>query len=184
MPATVNNVHFKGISSSCGIMGLSFQLQFLCMWVWGSSIQTLPDIGHSSSPTLIHHQIVTSWSYFVFIVVVLFSLFVFRDRVSLCSSDCPGTHCVDQAGLQLRNPPASASQVLGLKACTTTAPLWSYFESCPWANPVARCLCIPAPKYPCPNHSRPFRAGTRWGRRLASPPAAWPLSPAHQQLHL
>jgi hypothetical protein len=31
-----------------------------------------------------------------------------------------GTHFVDQAGLQLRNPPASASQVLGLKACATT----------------------------------------------------------------
>jgi hypothetical protein len=31
------------------------------------------------------------------------------------------THCVDQTGLGLRNPPASASQVLGLKACTTTA---------------------------------------------------------------
>jgi hypothetical protein len=30
----------------------------------------------------------------------------------------PGTHSVDQAGLELRNPPASASQVLGLKACT------------------------------------------------------------------
>jgi hypothetical protein len=27
----------------------------------------------------------------------------------------------DQAGLELRNPPASASQVLGLKACATTA---------------------------------------------------------------
>jgi hypothetical protein len=34
---------------------------------------------------------------------------------------CPGTHSVDQAGLELRNPPAFASQVLGLKACTTTA---------------------------------------------------------------
>jgi hypothetical protein len=44
-----------------------------------------------------------------------------RDRVSLCSPGCPGTHFVDQAGLELRNPPASASQVLGLKACTTTA---------------------------------------------------------------
>jgi hypothetical protein len=32
-----------------------------------------------------------------------------RDRVSLCSSGCPGTHSVDQAGLELRNPPASAS---------------------------------------------------------------------------
>ncbi|GAB1286311.1 Protein SCAI [Apodemus speciosus] len=36
-------------------------------------------------------------------------------RVSLCSPGCPGTYSVDQAGLELRNPPASASQVLGLK---------------------------------------------------------------------
>jgi hypothetical protein len=38
---------------------------------------------------------------------------VFRDRVSLYSPGCPGTHLVDQAGPELRNPPASASQVLG-----------------------------------------------------------------------
>jgi hypothetical protein len=31
----------------------------------------------------------------------------FQDRVSLCSSGCPGTHSIDQAGLELRNPPAS-----------------------------------------------------------------------------
>jgi hypothetical protein len=47
-------------------------------------------------------------------------LLVFRDRVSLCSPGCPGTHFVDQAGLELRNLPASASRVLGLKACATT----------------------------------------------------------------
>jgi hypothetical protein len=40
--------------------------------------------------------------------------------VSLCSPGCPGTHSVDQAGLELRNPPASASPVLGLKVCATT----------------------------------------------------------------
>jgi hypothetical protein len=34
---------------------------------------------------------------------------------SLFSPGCPGTHSVDQAGLELRNPPASASQVLGSK---------------------------------------------------------------------
>jgi hypothetical protein len=44
----------------------------------------------------------------------------FQDRVSLCSPGCPGTHSVDQAGLELRNPPAFASRVLGLKACATT----------------------------------------------------------------
>jgi hypothetical protein len=38
----------------------------------------------------------------------------------LYSPGCPGTHFVDQAGLELRNPPSSASRVLGLKACATT----------------------------------------------------------------
>jgi hypothetical protein len=50
----------------------------------------------------------------------LFVCFVFRDRVSLYSPGCPGTHFVDQAGLKLRNPPVSASPVLGLKACAST----------------------------------------------------------------
>jgi hypothetical protein len=49
----------------------------------------------------------------------IFIFLVFRDRVSLCSPGCPGTHSVDQAGLELRNSPASASQVLELKVCAT-----------------------------------------------------------------
>jgi hypothetical protein len=44
-------------------------------------------------------------------VFVWFGL-VFRDRVSLYSPGCPGAHSVDQAGLELRNLPASASRVL------------------------------------------------------------------------
>jgi hypothetical protein len=55
-------------------------------------------------------------------------LFVcFWDRVSLYSPGCPGTHFVDQAGLELRNPPVSASWVLGLKACATTPGLRTSF---------------------------------------------------------
>jgi hypothetical protein len=42
------------------------------------------------------------------------------------SPGCPGTHFVDQAGLELRNLPASAFQVLGLKVCATTAQLNLY----------------------------------------------------------
>ena len=38
----------------------------------------------------------------------------FQDRVSLCSPCCPGTHSVDQAGIELRNLPASASQSAGI----------------------------------------------------------------------
>jgi hypothetical protein len=57
---------------------------------------------------------------FVCLFFVLF-YFVFSDRVSLCSPAFPGTHSEDQAGLELRNLPASASQLLGLKMCATTA---------------------------------------------------------------
>jgi hypothetical protein len=51
---------------------------------------------------------------------LFFFFLVFRDRVSLYSPGCPGTHSVDQVGLKLRNLPASASRVLGLKVCATT----------------------------------------------------------------
>jgi hypothetical protein len=67
-------------------------------------------------------------------VLLLFCLFVClfvlgggQDRVSLCSPGCPETQSVDQASLKLRNLPASASQVLGLKACTTTVRLLLLF---------------------------------------------------------
>jgi hypothetical protein len=56
--------------------------------------------------------------------LLLFLYFAFQGRVSLCSPDCPGSHSVHQAGLKLIDLPASASQVLGLKACATTA--WLY----------------------------------------------------------
>jgi hypothetical protein len=64
-----------------------------------------------------------------FVKSIFFSFFFFQDRVSLCSPGCPGTYFVDQAGLKLRNPPASASQVLGLKACATTPSMKSIFFS-------------------------------------------------------
>lgn len=42
------------------------------------------------------------------------------DMVSLWLSGYCGIHSQDQAGFKLRDPPASASQVQGLKACATT----------------------------------------------------------------
>jgi hypothetical protein len=60
------------------------------------------------------------------------------DRVSLYSPSCPGTHFVDQAGLRLGNLPASASQVLGLKACATTAWLdWLFTISRPLGTRIS-----------------------------------------------
>jgi hypothetical protein len=84
---------------------------------------------------------------FVFVFVFAFAfvfvfVFVFQDRVSLCGPGCPGTHSVDQAGLELRNPPASVSQVLGLKACAGQFmyPLGLIVhiskQSCQWAFPL------------------------------------------------
>jgi hypothetical protein len=55
----------------------------------------------------------------VFFVCLFVCLFFPPERVSLYRPGCPGTHFVDQAGLELRNPPAPASGVLGLKACAT-----------------------------------------------------------------
>ena len=56
-------------------------------------------------------------------------LFYFRARVSLCNSRWPGTHCIGQADLELRDqrlPP----QVLELEVCTPTpglrVSLWEY----------------------------------------------------------
>jgi hypothetical protein len=45
---------------------------------------------------------------------------VIAGRVSLCSPGCPIAHSVNQAGLKLRDLPASAFQVLELKVSTTT----------------------------------------------------------------
>jgi hypothetical protein len=62
------------------------------------------------------------WFGLVWFGLVWFGL-VFQDRVFLYSPGCPGTYSVDQAGLKLRNLPASASRVLGLKVCATM-PAW------------------------------------------------------------
>jgi hypothetical protein len=56
------------------------------------------------------------------------SFFLFCSFFVFCSPGCPGTHFVDQVGLKLRNLPASASQVLGLKACVTTPGTISFLE--------------------------------------------------------
>jgi hypothetical protein len=63
-----------------------------------------------------HIAIQWAWQFvedaFFFFGLVWFGFcFCFQDSVSLCSPGCTGTHSVDKAGLELRNLPASASQV-------------------------------------------------------------------------
>jgi hypothetical protein len=73
--------------------------------------------------------------FFVFVLFFVFCFF-FQDRVSLYSPGCPGTHFVDHAGLELRNLPASASQVLGLKAFTTMSGFFLVFSNkVSWCSP-------------------------------------------------
>jgi hypothetical protein len=45
-------------------------------------------------------------AFYYFILFIYFGFF--WDRVSQYSPGCPGTHCVDQAGLKLRDLPASS----------------------------------------------------------------------------
>jgi hypothetical protein len=54
--------------------------------------------------------------------------FDFFETGFLCSPGCPWTHSLDHPGFELRNLPASASQVLQLKACATTAWFHGRFE--------------------------------------------------------
>jgi hypothetical protein len=64
----------------------------------------------------------------IYLFIYLFIYFWFFETGFLCSPGCPGAHFVDQAGLKLKNLPASASQVLGLMACATTArPIFFFF---------------------------------------------------------
>ena len=49
------------------------------------------------------------WDFFCIIIIIFL-----RNRVYLYSPGCPGAHSVEQAGLELRNPPASASQSAGI----------------------------------------------------------------------
>jgi hypothetical protein len=70
--------------------------------------------------------------------------------VSLCSPGCPGTHSVDQAGLELRNPPASASRVLGLKAWPPLLGLiYLYFISVQFVSRVQEQKMLSLSLCPC-----------------------------------
>jgi hypothetical protein len=96
--------------------------------------------------------------YFLYLHFFFFSPW---DSVSLCSPGCPGTHSVDQACLELRNLPASSSQVLGLKACATTALLFTFqmlfsFPVYPQKLPIPSSIplllwgCFPIHPFPLP----------------------------------
>jgi hypothetical protein len=99
--------HIKLLTTTCSSSACSH----------GADIQLEADLLQCSTscPTKMPHSLRGFFLFFWFFFFFFFFL-VFRDRVSLCSPGCPGTHFVDQAGLKLRDPPVSASHMLELKA--------------------------------------------------------------------
>ena len=79
--------------------------------------------------------------FFSCFILFLLACLCFETGFLCCNSDCPGTHSVDQAGLELRELPASASQVLGLKVYATTAGPYRAFQLIllPWLPEWLRC---------------------------------------------
>lgn len=51
--------------------------------------------------------------------------FFFQDLVLVCSTGCPGTRSVEQAGFEITAMSVSAYKVLGLKVSATTT--WLFF---------------------------------------------------------
>jgi hypothetical protein len=94
-------------------------LRFASLRFSSLSSLPLPSPPFSSSPL--------SSAFFFFFFFFSFS------RVSLCSPGCPGTHSVDQAGLEPRNPPASAFPSAGVKGVRHHAQLVLSLYSFPLA---------------------------------------------------
>jgi hypothetical protein len=64
-----------------------------------------PVIKHLSQDTLSVLPACCGCDVTISLSFAFFFFVVFRDLVFLYSPGCPGTHSVDQAGLELRNPP-------------------------------------------------------------------------------
>ena len=94
-----------------------WQASILCSVLWKHKAAFLRDQIKLTSCEM--HSLVRSaivfllriFGFFCLFVLFCFVLFcfVFQHRVSLYSSGCPGTHSVDQAGLELKDLPSSAS---------------------------------------------------------------------------
>ena len=81
-------------------------------------------VTHAPSPPVNTHIQIHTHKYCYQTLFFFFFFFFFRDRVYMCSPGCPGTHFVDQAGLKIRNLPASA----GIKGmCHHTGHTTSHF---------------------------------------------------------
>jgi hypothetical protein len=111
--------HEKILKSNESFLESTFERQshYYTIFVW--NIQSVPQVDGSRCIDRDHPRATSYEMPKMYPMELLFVVVVFWDRASLYSPCCPWTHFVDQAGLELRDPPTSASQVLGLNACTT-----------------------------------------------------------------
>ena len=58
-----------------------------------------PTITDKTGPSSLKQTLAKTAQRLVSFLSFLFNYFILWDRLSLCSSDCPGTHYIDQAGL-------------------------------------------------------------------------------------
>jgi hypothetical protein len=86
------------------------------MWVLGMKPRS-----SERRASILNHHLSSIWVFACLFVCLFFETWF------LCSAGCPGTHSVDQADLKIRDPPASASQVLGLKVCVTNPARFIFF---------------------------------------------------------
>jgi hypothetical protein len=125
--------HLLETGATCILWDGGLHKELNAGWIFDTAACTAPSVFQSWLPMLRRPftkiQVQDGRSHFRAISFFLFFFFFPRDRVSLCSPGCSGTHSVNQAGLKLWNPPASASQMLGLKVCATTTWL-GHFKNC------------------------------------------------------
>jgi hypothetical protein len=109
-------------------------------------------------PFQLYSYCVVKWEFiFWFLLFVCLFICLFQERVSLVTPGCPVTHSVDQAGLGLRNPPASAniSNAIPFPCFLPESPLYTphpllpnppNLTSWPWHSPVLGHVIIARPR--------------------------------------
>jgi hypothetical protein len=101
----------EGVSEDAGVLSLAFSQLAPEEWtLFIKNASTNPHSPHS-----------------VFGCLLFCFGFGFCHRVSLCSPGCAGAHSANQACHTLRDPPIYVSQVLRLKACTSTTKVQNHF---------------------------------------------------------
>ena len=90
-------------STHSASVDLSVTVSLYAGYLWGWCVL----LGIFSELTCVSGSLFKTDYYVICVYTILFFFGFSRQGFSVCSPGCPGTHFVDQAGLVLRNSPAS-----------------------------------------------------------------------------